>query len=42
MEFLARAGFFNRIDRVGLLAFFARTNILLTEILWSLRSGQSK
>jgi hypothetical protein len=42
MEFLAPAEFFNRIDRGGSFAFFRRSDILLSEILWSLRSAQSR
>jgi hypothetical protein len=41
-ELAAREAFFDRIDRGRFLAFFARTNILLSEILRSFRSAQSK
>jgi hypothetical protein len=37
----ARVEFFDRVDRVGF-AFFTRTDILLSESLWSLRSAHSK
>jgi hypothetical protein len=42
ITFPARAEFFNRLDRGGFFAFSTRADILLSEILWSLRSTQSK
>jgi len=42
MGSLARVEFFGRIDCVGFFAFFTRTDILLSESLWSFRSAQSK
>jgi hypothetical protein len=40
-DFFVRTESFNRRDRGDFLAFFKRTRILLTEILWSLGSAES-
>jgi len=42
MKLRARAEFFNRLVRGGFFVFSTRADILLSEILWSLRSAQSK
>ena len=41
-EFLARGVLLGRLDRDAFSVFFARTDILLRESLWSFRSAESK